>query len=231
MKKYIYASILLLSAFCGKAWGGGSVSGVVLYQGDIPIAKRRPVTVDSQVCGKEAVSEDFIVGKHGGLKNAVVYLEGPVKGPRKMEVPEGGYVVDQIKCRFEPHVSVVPVGASLKLMNSDPTLHNFHTYSRTNPSQNRAQLKSAPPLILQFDRPEIFNVKCDVHSWMSLWVVVAENPYYMVTEDDGRYRLQDIPAGDYNLVVWQESLGTKVRRISVKEGEDLIFDVMLSRER
>lgn len=231
MRTLTIAVAVLLTTLPGTAWSGGEVGGAVIYQGSVPSAKRRPITVDTPFCGQEAVSEEFLVGKRGALKNAVVFIEGPVVGGRLPPPPDGGFVVDQNKCRFEPHVVVVPVGAPLKVMNSDPVLHNFHTISRANPPQNKAQPPSAPVMTLQFDRPEIFNVKCDVHGWMSLWVAVVNNPYYAVTGEDGRYRIKDVPAGDYNIAVWHEVLGTKVRRITVKEGEELPLDLTFTSDR
>lgn len=231
MRTLTIAVAVLLTTLPGTSWSGGMVTGVVTYQGAVPPAKRRPITVDTQVCGQEAVSEEFLVGKRGALKNAIVFIEGPVVGGRLPTPPDGGFTVDQKKCRFEPHVVVVPVGVPLKVMNSDPVLHNFHTTSRTNPPQNKAQPSSVPMMTLPFDHPEIFKVTCDVHGWMSLWVAVVNNPYYVVTGEDGRYRLEDIPAGDYNIAVWHEVLGTKVRKITVKEGEELPLDLTFTQDR
>src|SRR5579885_1532006 len=88
-------SFLVVSVLSSIAWCGGSVSGTVSYQGDVPVQKRQPVLMNEDVCGKEGVSEDFIVGKRATLKNAVVYIQGPVAGSRKMQVPDGGFKVDQ----------------------------------------------------------------------------------------------------------------------------------------
>ena len=49
---------------------------------------------------------------------------------------------------------------------------------------------------------------CDLHSWMRGWVVVAEHPFYALTNGAGEFELRGLPAGRYTLKVWQERLGT-----------------------
>jgi plastocyanin len=201
------------------AWAGGMVSGVVRYQGERPSAKRRPVTTDASVCGPEAVDEAFVLGKREGLRNAVVYLQGRVEGARSFPEPEGGFVLDQKHCRFEPHVLVAGAGSQIAVLNADHLNHNLKTVSRTNPPLEIAQPKSVFRAMLRIDHPEIVELRCGIHDWMSAWIVVAEHPYYAVTDADGRFEIKDIPAGDYTLALWHESLGLETKGIRVREGE------------
>lgn len=176
------------------------------------------------------VAEDLLIGKKGGVKNAVVYLRGPVIGGRSFDLPTRAPTIDQKGCRFEPHVRIVAVGSNLDLLNSDQILHNFHTYSRTNPSLNKTQPKSLPKMTLTFERPEIFEVRCDIHDWMQAWLVVADHPYYTVTDEEGRFQLTDVPAGDYTLSLWHESLGTRSKRLRVTEGEETKIEFKLLKQ-
>jgi hypothetical protein len=50
-------------------------------------------------------------------------------------------------------------------------------------------------------------VDCDLHSWMRGWVVVAEHPFYVVTNEQGEFSLDNVPPGKYSLEVWHETLG------------------------
>ena len=218
--KYLF--VLLILFLPGLSWAGGSLSGTVLYQGLPPPVKKRPVTVDESVCGKSVDSEELIVGKgtKGGLKNAVVFLQGAVAGAKRFSAPKGGFVLDQKKCRFEPHVLIVPAGSEMQVSNSDHLVHSLHTGSRTNPPVNRVQPAGLARLSFRFDRAEIFELRCEIHRGMQAWVVVAEHPYYALTDDEGRFRLTDIPAGDYTLQVRHETLGSVVKRVQVaEEGE------------
>ena len=62
------------------------------------------------------------------------------------------------------------------------------------------------------------NIKCDAgHTWMSAYIVVTENPYYAVTNDNGIFEIKDIPAGKYQLKAWHEKLGTQIAEVTVTE--------------
>ena len=104
-------------------------------------------------------------------------------------------------------------------------LHNIHTYSKINKPMNRAQPKFKKKLKVKFDKPEIMEVKCDVHGWMSGWIFVAGNPYYSVTGEDGAFSLTDVPAGKYKVTIWHEKLGTQTKEVEVKDGETAKLDV------
>ncbi len=219
---------LVFSALSLEAWAGGTISGTVRLQGDAPIPKKKANTVDPDACGREAVSQECLVGKRGGLQNAVVFIDGKVEGAKKFERPEGGYALDQKKCQFDPHILIVEAAAPIRILNSDNIFHNFHTVSRVNAMVDRAQMKSSSPLTVQFDKPEFIAVHCDIHDWMKGWIVVAPHPYYAVTDENGNYAIKDLPAGDYNVVVWHEVLGSRLQRVQVREGETVPLDLFLT---
>jgi len=60
--------------------------------------------------------------------------------------------------------------------------------------------------------------KCDIHSWMGGYWVVAESPYTVLTDKDGNFSITDIPAGDYTLKIWHETLGETTQKVSVTAG-------------
>jgi hypothetical protein len=68
---------------------------------------------------------------------------------------------------------------------------------------------------MTFAHPEIIQVDCDLHSWMRGWVVVAEHAFYAVSDADGGFRLDGVPAGRYTLRLWHEVLGTTTRDVAV----------------
>jgi hypothetical protein len=111
-------------------------------------------------------------------------------------------------------VVVVPVGGTVEFLNSDRLLHNLHSASRENASFNRTQPRGrAIPIV--FSKPEIVRINCDLHSWMRAWVVVAEHPFYAVTNDAGEFELPPMPPGKYTLQIWQETLGVSTREVTV----------------
>ena len=48
---------------------------------------------------------------------------------------------------------------------------------------------------VRFDRPGVVRVFCDIHSHMSAFIVVFNHPFFRVTDADGRFRLDSVPAG------------------------------------
>ena len=116
--------------------------------------------------------------------------------------------MDQQKCVFIPHVLLVPAGAEFEVLNSDPLLHNFHTIGKHNKEINIMQTKTKRRrLPLTFPEPDTIEVVCDVHSWMKAWIIVTEHPYYALTDADGRFRLENVPAGGYRIKACHEELG------------------------
>ncbi len=195
--------------------GGGSIVGTVKFQGDAPARKKVTVTRDKKVCGKETkFTESLIVAKDGGVQNVVVHLTDIKKG-KKFEVPSA-FAIDQRGCQFRPHVSIVPAGKSFVLINSDGILHNFRTTGTINPILNKAQPKFKKRLKIKIDKPEIIRINCDVHEWMKGWLVVAQHPYYSLTDDTGSFEIANIPPGTYTLELWHETLGKQTRKVTVK---------------
>ncbi|MBI3109266.1 MAG: carboxypeptidase regulatory-like domain-containing protein [Candidatus Rokubacteria bacterium] len=197
------------------AQGAGSIVGEVKFSGTPPAAKNLKVDKDSEVCGSDKPSEELVVGASKGIKNAVVSLAG-AKGPAPK--PAQKPALDQKKCHFAPHVLVVPAGAEVDILNSDGILHNLHTFSAANSAINKAQPKFKKVMTEKFDKPEVIKVQCDVHSWMSAWIVVADHPYYSVTDEGGTFKLDNVPPGKHKVEVWHESLGKLSREVEVKAG-------------
>src|SRR5690606_944462 len=126
--------------------------------------------------------------------------------------PEGASVLDQAGCEYLPYVVIVPKGSDLDILNSDGILHNVHTYSEKNKPVNRAQPKFKKKITEKFTEPEMIKVTCDVHGWMKGWLAVVEHPYFAITDSSGAFELTDVPAGEYEVKVWQEKLGESTQK-------------------
>jgi len=136
-------------------------------------------------------------------------------------VPAQNPTFDQKTCEFHPHVLAFPAGSTIDVTNSDGILHNIHTTSTVNPSQNQAQPKFKQKIQIKVDKPEWpINVKCDVHGWMSAFWVSEEHPYVAVTDANGAFKISDLPPGDYQVELWQEKLGKKTMPASIKAKEE-----------
>ena len=110
----------------------------------------------------------------------------------------------------------MPAGKSFVLINSDGILHNFRTTGTINPILNKAQPKFKKRLKIKIDKPEIIRINCDIHEWMKGWLVVAQHPYYSLTDEAGSFEIANIPPGAYTLELWHETLGKQTRKVTVK---------------
>jgi len=195
--------------------GAGTIAGKVTFAGKPPAPRPITITKDETVCGRTPLmDESLVVGAAGGVKNALVRILD-ASGAPPMPAPTPNISIDQIGCRFVPRVRIVPVGAPIDIVNSDGILHNIHTWSKDNPSFNRAQPKFKKVLTETFRKPEIFRISCDVHSWMNGWVIVAADAYNVLTDESGAYTLKDVPAGTYTVEFWHEKLGHQTESVTV----------------
>jgi plastocyanin len=194
---------------------GGTVTGTVTYAGTAAAPKKLEVTKDVAVCGKEGhVDESLVVGANKGIKDVVVSIKGVSQG-KSMDALGASFVLDQKVCAYKPHVLVAPIKKPVKILNSDGILHNIHTYGKKNPPKNIAQPKFKKELTETFAQPEAIPVKCDVHGWMSAWIIAVDHPYYAVTDATGKFTIADVPAGTYTVEFWQEKLGIQTKQVTV----------------
>lgn len=214
------AALLVLVLFgpgIARAADTGTISGKVVFVGDPPQPTRIEIKQDTNKCGTEKVLENLVLGSNQGVHWAVVDLVG-AEGTAGREAP--GSKLDQNGCRFLPHVLVVPPGADLTVLNSDGILHNVHTHPGKNRPVNRAQPGFKKEMTMSFGEADIVKVVCDVHPWMTAWIIVSDNPYIAVTDDKGTFELSGINPGNYKLKLWHEVLGEQVKEITVRAGEE-----------
>ena len=196
---------------------GGRITGRVVFEGTPPAPEPVAITKDRTVCGaSKHTSEALVVGDNGGIRDAVVAIESIARGKA---FPAGGRpILDQRGCWFVPHVQLLPAGAEIDILNNDGILHNLHTFSERNPAINVAQPKFKKRITQSFELVERVRVVCDVHSWMSAWIVVIGHPYHVLSAPDGSFALAEVPPGNYTLTVWHETLGTQEREVTVEPG-------------
>jgi plastocyanin len=162
-------------------------------------------------------TEFVIAGDGGGLKNVFVYVKTGIEGT--FPVPDEPVVLDQRGCVYEPHVFGLRAGQTLSVRNSDDTLHNIHAMPEKNKEFNVGQPVQGLTTERVFEVPEVMvPFKCDVHKWMNAYAGVVAHPYFAVTDADGRFRIENLPKGDYVIEAWHERFGTQ--EVSVSVGED-----------
>src|SRR4051794_6551580 len=102
----------------------GTISGTVRVN---PVPAAGPpvkIAKDTAVCGAEAARDRLVVTPDGALANVVVSLKAP--HALHTPAPTPNAAIDQMGCRYTPHVQAVTVGTTLSLLNNDAVLHNVH---------------------------------------------------------------------------------------------------------
>jgi len=205
----------------------GSIHGVIHFTGSKPEPKLIDISEDPacvEAHKGKAHDESLVLGPHGVVANAFVYVEKGLEG-KAFETPIAAVVIDQRGCWFRPRVVGIQVGQPLQVINSDPVTHNIHPMAAINREWNHSMGPGDDPITRKFTRPEIMiPVKCNIHSWMHAYIGVLDHPYFATTGEDGSFTLPNLPPGTYTVAVWQEKLGTLRRQITVTSGQNSAAD-------
>ena len=197
----------------------GNVSGMVMIDGELPAAEELMMASDPACveAATETVSNTF-VGSDGHLGNVFVYVKEGLEG-QNFPTSSDVITLNQEGCRYTPHVLGLQVGQTLKIVNSDATLHNIHATPAANEEFNMGQPIQGMEFERTFNAAEVMvPFKCDVHGWMNAYVGVLDHPYFEVTGTDGMFDISTLPPGDYVIEAWHEALGTQTQNVTVTTG-------------
>lgn len=213
------AAVLTAGVFGADAMGAATINGTVTYEGKVPNLPRVAMDADP-VCAKKnpggAVSEALVMGDGNTMGNIFVRVTKGVPAGKTFPKPTAAAVLDQEACRYKPHVMGLMLGQELKLKNSDGILHNVHALPKVNKPFNMAMPATRTEATANFEKEEgIFQIKCDVHPWMSAYVAVSSNPFFAVTGKDGKFTISGLDAGTYELEAWHEKLGVQKATVTV----------------
>jgi len=176
----------------GKTAGpsGGTVEGVIVYQAD----HSRPWRYERYYVKDR---------KTGELAEAVVSLTASVSdrgGERRDPITA---VIDQKDFQFAPETVAIRSGDRVKFTNSDAVVHNVSVFDSDNAFN--VNMPSGGEHTQTFKTPggigRPIQVGCVYHSAMRAWIYVFDHPHFQVTRPDGRFRLNNVPPGDYTVEV------------------------------
>ncbi len=194
--------------------GTGVIEGKVVYTGKRKLKNRRKlITKDKEVCGRGyKIDRVYEISKDGGVKNAVVFVEGTGK-PSKVTK-----VLVQEKCEFQPRVIAMGAGSTLEIVNRDAVKHEANGVQDYETIFQLSQPKKGLKDSVTLSKPGVVEVTCNIHGWMKAWVVVTGSPYFAVTDEKGNFRISGLPPGNYRVRVWHEGLREKSVRVKVSDG-------------
>jgi plastocyanin len=156
---------------------------------------------------------------------SVVYLESAPRAAFESADPAHA-VLDQRNETFVPHVLAITTGTTVDFPNSDRIYHNVFSLSKTR-TFDLGRYAAGRSQSIRFDRPGIVRVFCDIHSHMNAFILVFNHRFFAVTDADGRYQIDNVPPGTYNVVAWNEGLASEPRAATVPDGGSTELDFQL----
>jgi hypothetical protein len=187
---------------------GGTIEGVVTWKG----APRVPSTIPAAAaCEASLANPTLQKAPSGGVAYTLVYLSDINYGKQYANV---GGTLEQRGCSFAPHVQLAaPIGINLQVANHDAIAHRLKISKFGEDAGKDRVVNLALPTLSTKEVPllaaGVYEVASDddgVHG--GAWVVVPRHPYYAITDSDGRFRLDDVPPGEYSLIAWHEPVIT-----------------------
>lgn len=157
-------------------------------------------------------------------RNIVIYLESAPALPMAGNSSDEKLSMAQEGETFIPHVLPILVGSTVEFPNRDPIFHNVFSLSGTR-TFDLGRYPQGDSRSVTFDQVGIVPVFCHIHSDMSAIIMVLSNPYFTVPAADGRYRIENIPPGDYTLVAWHERSEPVEIQVDVKAGQTLELNI------
>jgi plastocyanin len=214
----IFAGCCCCEPAVAQEKGWGHLTGRIVVNGTIPEPDPLVLRTDDMAfcvaTGKSFVDRSLIVGADKGLQNACVMMyfargddNRPEVHPSYAETAKKSVEINNKECSFEPYALFVRTGQVLTLKNSDAIGHNCHIVTMGNEENVSlgAGLSADVRMELSDKVPGI--VKCDIHPWMGAVILVRDEPYACFTDAEGKFRIENIPAGKWTFQFWHQRPG------------------------
>jgi plastocyanin len=131
------------------------------------------------------------------LAGAVLTLRGPLGA----EAEPVTALMDQQAKQFVPNVLVVRSGTEVAFPNSDNIRHHVYSFSPAKKFELRLY-QGTPSEPVLFDKPGAVVLGCNIHDWMIGYVYVTDDPWFAVSDAQGRVQLDSLPQGNYRVSLW-----------------------------
>lgn len=156
---------------------------------------------------------------------AVVYLaehENLPPAPPPEEAPR----MNQVEMTIIPHILPVQVGTTVDFPNSDDVYHNLFSLS---PSRkfDLGRYGQGDSKREAFNKVGEVRVYCDIHPHMNGVILVLPNSFFAEVHQDGNFRIEDVPAGSYEIHAWHERYNEQILQLTVPEEGDVELNFIL----
>lgn len=212
-------AVLAVAAGLGLSAHAGSIMGTVKFEGEAPAMKPVDMSAVPECAAmhkdKPVLNEVLVLGPNKEIAN--VYVEVTKGVPQKeYPVPTEPVILTQQGCRYSPRMIAVRVGQTLKVLNPDGILHNVNYLPKVNKGNNKAMPPNMQEMEVTFEKPEPpFEFKCDIHPWMHSYCAVVSHPFFAITKEDGKFMIDGLDPGEYEITAHHERLGKQTATVKV----------------
>lgn len=147
---------------------------------------------------------------------ALVYID-QMKG--NFPPPKQPAVMSQKNMVFNPHILPVLKGTTVDFTNDDTVVHNVFTPPGSAMEFNLGLYGPGVKKTVVFDKLGEVPLLCVVHPDMLGYVIVLQNPYFALTDSNGKFEIKNVPPGTYQLKVWDEKVEGAPQQVVVTAGK------------
>ncbi|MCH7825486.1 MAG: hypothetical protein IH849_11845 [Acidobacteria bacterium] len=197
----------------------GTIAGSINFAGNAPEGQVLQMAADPYCltahAGAEVMSQRVVVNDNGTLRYVFVYVKEGLD--QTFTTSADTIELSQEGCMYVPHMIGLQTNQTLSVINNDDALHNINARpsGAGNDPFNFAQPVKGMTNDVTFASAEIIAVKCDVHPWMQAYIGVTNHPYFAVSSEDGSFTINNLPAGDYVVAAWHETMGEQIQNVTV----------------
>jgi plastocyanin len=222
-KRFQIVPIAILFCFNFIVWAQsdsqwGHLTGQIVLKGEVPAIAQEDLgsnadKAEAMIDGQAPLDDNLIVNDKHQMKDILVmmYLAPGEAEPAYHEsyeqVKTEPVTLDNLNCRFDPHVLFVRPGQKLVLKNSDDVGHNCHIIAFNNEHNVNLPANGSAEIVLEKPEKVPGEVKCDIHPWMDSVIMIRDNPYVAFTQADGTFKIENIPAGNWKFQFWHKKFG------------------------
>lgn len=183
--------------------------------------------IPTSTTGQTHTLQGVIVADGRPVDGAVVYVEAVSAETLGLGTADTA-VVDQRELRFVPAVVVGQPGLTVEFLNSDPILHNVFSPGWSRESFDLGTYPSNTSRYHTFVHAGSHIILCHVHPEMVAYVVVVVTPHHAVTDPEGRFRIEGIPAGPHRVKVWRRGFEEVGRLVTIPAEANVGFSLELN---
>lgn len=213
---------------------GATITGKATLTGNVPEMRFYHLVLfpNQEMCEEVDTDEDmnrylddFIVDDNRGLKDVVVTIKHVEAGKTFGNAPIN---ILSENCKFFPNVNVIRQGGKFLVDNQDAVMHNSQVYQK---ERGKIILNIPIPAeeisdgIVKFQKKyKIFQMICGMHEFMQTWGYRIQNPYNFITQENGEFKIDKLPPGDYEIEAWHYLMKPQKQKIHIEANQKVTIN-------